>query len=216
MEPVSWNWAAVEERGMWEEPAEEAWFLAHRWTRDRRARVLDLGCGLGRHALLFARSGLGVDAFDLSPEAVREVEARALAERLAVTARHGDMHALPYGDAAFDCLVAFHVIYHTDRSGLQRILSEIARVLAPGGEAFLTFNSTASPQLRDTRFRRVAPNMVVKTEGAEAGVPHLYLAEADVKDLMRGFALRLFYHKEEIGPDWKACHYFVLAEKPGG
>ena len=216
MEPVSWNWSAVDERAPWEEPAEEAWYLAHRWKRDRRTRVLDLGCGLGRHSLLFARCGLTVDAYDLSPEAVREVESRARAERLEVTARHGDMHELPYADAAFDCLVAFHVIYHTDRRGLERIISEIGRVLAPGGEAFVTFNSAASPQLRDPRFRRIAANMVVKTDGAEAGVPHLYLGEADVRDLMRGFAISLFYHKEEIGADWRACHYFVLAEKPRG
>jgi SAM-dependent methyltransferase len=216
MEPVSWNWAAVDERAMWEEPAEEAWHLAHRWTRDRRARLLDLGCGLGRHALLFARSGLAVDAYDLSPDAIREVESRARAECLPVTVRHGDMHTLPYADASFDGLIAFHVIYHADRRGLERIISEIRRVLAPGGEAFVAFNSAASPQLRDPRFRRIAANMVVKTEGAEAGVPHIYLTEAEVRDLMRGFALRLFYHKEEIGPDWRGCHYFVLAEKPRG
>jgi hypothetical protein len=87
-------------------------------------------------------------------------------------------------------------------------------VLVPGGELFVTLNSMASPQLRDPRFHRVAPNMVVKTTGAEAGVPHLYLAESDVRELMKGLALHLFHHKEEIGPDWRAAHWFVLAEKP--
>ncbi len=214
MESVSWNWAAVDERAMWEEPAEESYYLARRWKRDGRRRALDLGCGLGRHSLLLARAGLAVDAYDLSPDAVRELEGRARAEGLDVTVRRGDMLTLPYPDGAFDCLLAFHVIYHCDRPGLERVMSEIRRVLAPGGELFVTLNSTASPQLRDPRFRRVAPNVVVKTEGAEAGVPHIYLTEGDVRQLMEGLTLALFHHKEEIGPDWRAAHYFVLAGKP--
>ena len=216
MESVSWNWAAVQERAMWEEPAEESHYLAYRWKRDGRRRVLDLGCGLGRHSLLLARAGLAVDAYDLSADAVREVESRARADRLDLRVRHGDMHDLPYEDGTFDCVVAFHVIYHTDRPGLERILSEIRRVLAPGGELFVTLNSAASPQLCDPRFRRIAANMVVKTEGAEAGIPHIYLTEAEVKELMSGWTIALFHHKEEIGPDWRGTHYFVLAEKPRG
>ncbi len=214
MQGASWNWAAVEERQTWEDPAEESYYLAHRWKRDGRRRVLDLGCGLGRHSLLFARAGLVVDAFDSSSEAVREVDSRSRSEGLDVTVRQGDMHSLPYPDATFDCLFAFHVIYHTDAAGLARVVSEIRRVLAPGGELFVTLNSTASPQLGDPRLRRVAANVVVKTEGPEAGVPHIYLAEAEVQNLMSGLAVRLFYHKEEIGPDWRGAHYFVLAGKP--
>jgi SAM-dependent methyltransferase len=216
MESVSWNWAAVEERAMWEDPAEESYYLAHRWTRDGRRRVLDLGCGLGRHSLLFARAGMSVDACDLSPDAVRELGERGRAAGLAVTVRRGDMLSLPYPDGAFDCLLAFHVIYHTDRPGLERIVSEIRRVLVPGGELFVTLNSTESPQLRDPRFRRVAPNVIVKTEGAEKGVPHIYVDETDVRELMAGFTLHLFHHKQEIGPDWRAAHWFLLAEKPRG
>jgi SAM-dependent methyltransferase len=89
-------------------------------------RVLDAGCGPGEFAQRLKRElDLEVVALDLSPRMVELASARGL------DARVGDLQALPFDDAAFDCVVANRVLYHVP--DLDRGLAEIARVLRPGG-----------------------------------------------------------------------------------
>jgi 2-polyprenyl-3-methyl-5-hydroxy-6-metoxy-1,4-benzoquinol methylase len=50
----------------------------NRWKDKNYKSFLDLGCGLGRHSLLFAQSGFKVSSFDLSEEAVTNVRKRSI------------------------------------------------------------------------------------------------------------------------------------------
>ena len=89
-------------------------------------------------------------------------------------------------------------------------------MLKPGAEMLVTFNSTASPQLRDRSYRVIGRNTLVKTEGPEADIPHYYVTDTEARRLLGAFRLRRLVHQEEIGVDkeWRGCHYYVLAEKP--
>lgn len=95
--------------------------------RKRQPRyVLEVGCGWGE---LAERVECDVDAkvvaLDLSPRMVE------LACGRGVDARVGDVQELPFGDSAFDAVVAAWMLYHVPE--LDRALAEIARVLRPGG-----------------------------------------------------------------------------------
>lgn len=61
----AWNWA-LEKSDVWKVPSEESYALAARWKEKKYRELLDFGCGLGRHTVLFARQGFHVTAFDLS------------------------------------------------------------------------------------------------------------------------------------------------------
>lgn len=217
----SWNWAQIPD-AYWREPAEQAYYLAARWQRAGLRRFLDLGCGAGRHALYFAGCGFDVDALDLSPTGVEELERTARARGLAVRTRVQDMLALPYADSAFDCLLAYHVIYHSDRAGVERTVAEMARVLAPGGEAYVTFNSLANDTFHDPKNPYIDANTVMKTEGGEAGIPHYGVDEAEVRRLLRSFQFIRLTHAEEVWPEvrdgaeveCRSWHYFVHVRKP--
>jgi len=98
-------------------------------------RVLDLGCGGGRHAFEVYRRGADVVAFDLDPAELAPVtgmfgamraagEARAEAGATAIS---GDATAMPFGDGRFDRVIAAEVLEHIGDD--QRALDEIARVL---------------------------------------------------------------------------------------
>jgi len=77
-------------------------------------RLLDLGCGFGRHAFEAARRGAAVVALDAGPEEVAQVrgtvaamvEAGELAPDHPATAVQGDALALPFPDATFDRVIA--------------------------------------------------------------------------------------------------------------
>jgi SAM-dependent methyltransferase len=107
-------------------------------------RVLDLGCGGGRHAFEVYRRGGRVVAFDLDPgeltpvrgmfgamDAEGEAPAGAGADTTA-----GDATRMPFGDDAFDRVIAAEVLEHVPDD--QRAMRELARVLRPGGLAAIT------------------------------------------------------------------------------
>jgi SAM-dependent methyltransferase len=106
--------------------------------------VLDLGCGEGRHAFEAYRRGARVVAVD---RGVSEVEttkrwlgAIAEAGEAPTGARYevvrGDLLALPFPDASVDRVIASEVLEHIPDDGAA--LSELARVLRPGGTLAVT------------------------------------------------------------------------------
>lgn len=210
---VAWNWDNQIENIRWQEPAQEVYYLAERWQAQSRARLLDLGCGIGRHSVFFAQRGFSVDAFDLSERGVAVLDQAAQERQLLVRARVGDMLSLPYETGAFDCLLAYHVIFHTNRAGLEQVIAEIRRVLVAGGELFVTFNSVRNPSYTRPTNRVLEPHTVLQTEGHEAGIPHHHVDEAEVRELLAGFEFIRFTQGEEILADHSSWHYFVLARK---
>jgi SAM-dependent methyltransferase len=211
---VPWSWENAAENSRWLEPAEEVYYLADRWRAQGRTRLLDLGCGLGRHSIFFAQRGFSVDAFDLSDRGVAALAQAARERNVLVRTRVGDMLSLPYETCAFDCLIAYHVVFHTNRAGLEQVIAEIRRVLRPGAEALITFNSVRNASFMRQSNRILEPHTVVPTEGHEAGIPHHHVDESEIRDLLPAFELLRFNHLEEIWADHSSWHYFVLARRP--
>jgi SAM-dependent methyltransferase len=95
--------------------------------------VLEVGCGEGELAERMQRE-LGVEVIALDQSA-RMVE---LARAHRVDARVGDVQALPFEDGSFDAAVAAWVLFHVP--ALERGVSELARVLRPGGRLVAVTN----------------------------------------------------------------------------
>jgi len=100
-------------------------------------KVLDLGCGGGRHTQFLAREGFSTFALDFSLVGLRQTAQRLDAEGLDASLIRADMHALPFSSESFDSVIAYGSIYYTDTSGLQRCIDEIYRVLKPDGTTFV-------------------------------------------------------------------------------
>lgn len=98
----------------------------------RGKRVLDYGCGHGMAAVVLARRGAAVTAFDLSPRYVAEARERARANGVHVECVVADGEALPFPAASFDAVWGNAVLHHLD---LDRAGRELSGVLKPGGVA---------------------------------------------------------------------------------
>jgi SAM-dependent methyltransferase len=117
--------------------------------------MLDLCCGSGRHS--FCLEERGIDPFGLDYSAPQLELARENLARLRLV--RGDMRALPFSDGAFSSVVNFFTSfgYFVAESDNAEVVSEIARVLRPGGRVLCdTFGlehvvSRLVPEERRTR-----------------------------------------------------------------
>lgn len=98
----------------------------------RGARVLDLGCGQGRDALMIARRGHSVTGVDLSPAGIDSMLAAARAEALAVTGEVADIVGyLP--DGSFDVILLDRTLHMLDAADRLTVLARVSAQVAPGG-----------------------------------------------------------------------------------
>jgi SAM-dependent methyltransferase len=102
-------------------------------------RVLDMGCGAGRHAFEMYRRGADVIAFDQDADelaGVRELfaamkDAGEVPDGAEADVKEGDALSLPFADGEFDRIVAAEVLEHIP--GDIQAIHELVRVLRPGG-----------------------------------------------------------------------------------
>jgi len=95
-------------------------------------KVLEVGCGSGIDAVEFAKYGAFVTAIDFSEVAVELTQklAKEAGQKIAVV--EASANRIPYKDNTFDCVYSFGVLHHIPE--VEEVLSEIQRVLKPGGK----------------------------------------------------------------------------------
>ncbi|HOD14550.1 MAG TPA: class I SAM-dependent methyltransferase [Spirochaetota bacterium] len=118
-------------------------FIEQEAGRDRIIRILDIGCGTGRHSIELARRGYNVTGVDLSESQLARAREKAAAERLAIPFLKHDARELPFANefalAVMLCEGAFPLM-ETDEMNYQ-ILAGAARSLkSPGKFIFTTLN----------------------------------------------------------------------------
>jgi SAM-dependent methyltransferase len=118
---------------------QEVAFLVERLELDNTSRVLDLGCGPGRHALALARRGIEVVGVDHSEAFVELATQAAEAERLSARFERADVRALDV-ENHFDAVIClcqggFGLLGGQEDVAL---LVRFARALKPGGRLALT------------------------------------------------------------------------------
>lgn len=135
--------------------------------------VLDLGCGVGRHAIYLAQQGFTCRGIDLSTSGIARAEQDAKRAGVPIDFTIGEFSRLPYAAGEFDYVLAYNVIYHGDREVVRRTIEEIRRVLRPGGLYQCTMLSTRNAECG--RGIEISPGTFRQPDALDDKVhPHFY------------------------------------------
>jgi len=106
------------------------------------ARILDLCCGQGRHAVLLARTGYRVTGLDRSPYLLGRAQRAAEEAGAEVQWVRGDMRRLPWREQFDGCVNLFTAFgYFDDEAENEQVLHQVCRVLKPGSVFLLDLSN---------------------------------------------------------------------------
>ena len=208
-----WNaeWQRAEATSPW--ATAEPWVIEHGRTLAPGSRILDLGAGIGRHALAFAAMGHQVAALDAAEAAGAATAAAAAAQGLTIAISQAPMTELPFEDGQFDHVLSWNVIYHGDETVVRRTLAEIARVTRPGGTFMATMLSARRLPVEQARApgREISRNTWVFDGPGDKMHPHYFCNAADLIALMPQFEIVTLFDRPHDKPG--SWHWHFLAEK---
>lgn len=185
-----WNWEYMDDK-YWKNPAIEMPYLYERWNKIGQKDLLDLGAGLGRHSIFFAKREFTVSAIDISEYGINKVNEWAKCEHVPIQCKVGNMISLPYKDNSFDFIIAYNSIYHCTSEGFQKTLQEIKRILRPNGEIFLTLLSKNNEAYLHAK-EKLDDNSILRNESpSEQNVPHFYVNIEDIKNLFSDYSFEI-------------------------
>jgi ubiquinone/menaquinone biosynthesis C-methylase UbiE len=171
---------------------------------------LDLGCGRGRNARLGAEHGFVVHGCDISPAALRLAAARA--QEVGLESMHvvADLMRLPYSDDLFLAAACIHVLPYFLQAQSERVVTEIRRVLRPGGWLYADLLDPG-----DIEFGCGAP-VEAHTFCDSDGIPMHFHSRQEIDELLSGFHLARVNRLEINGQAGVRVSWVLWAEKPQG
>ncbi|MEK7812722.1 MAG: class I SAM-dependent methyltransferase, partial [Candidatus Desantisbacteria bacterium] len=179
-------------------------------------RILDIGCGNGRHISYLAKEGFPTCGIDISQKSLDIATKWLSADTMnaAPELKKGCVTAIPYPDEYFDVVICFGVLDHLFFDDVETAIFEIDRVLKPEGLVFLSLRST-----RDTdcgRGDEMEHNTFVINGNVEEGLPQHFFDAVEIKDILVNFSLKYIECEERLYGDFLSYIYsrwVVAAEK---
>ena len=181
-------------------------------------RILDHGCGKGRHSTYLAKKGLEVHALDIAETALevlrKKVDEEKLEDNLKVV--KCDIKELQFPDEYFDAVVSINVINHGKWKDVKQYFKEIKRVLKPGGLIMVIGLSTDFlPFVKCDKTKEVEPNTYLGFNAPDADMLHHLLTKEEIDEVLEGYDER----KVENFPEYSkwlekdVTHLQIIAKK---
>jgi ubiquinone/menaquinone biosynthesis C-methylase UbiE len=121
-------------------------FLARLKRIIPNGRLLDIGCGEGRHAILAARLDFNVTAIDYEPSALKRAQRFAKNKKVrGIIFRLANVLCLPPQDTAFDIVLDYGCLHHQRKVDWPAYKAGVLRVLSPNGFFILSVFSPKFP-----------------------------------------------------------------------
>ncbi|QAY67768.1 class I SAM-dependent methyltransferase [Paenibacillus protaetiae] len=163
-------------------------FVKANFKQPAKQKLLDLGCGTGRHVVFLANEGYQTTGIDFSAEGIAYTAERLQAFGLHADLVTGSILSLPFESDSFDGIISVSVLYYFTTEDIRRAVQEIHRVLKPGGKAFFV--------IRRTDDKRYGKGVEIETNtfrmdsdfSNELGMTIHFFSEQELAVLFSGFS----------------------------
>jgi SAM-dependent methyltransferase len=168
------------------EPNPELMALIPGWLAAGCRRVLDAGCGVGRHLIPLLQGGFRVWGADCDAQVLRLLKERLTRAAVAVAGPYlvqADLNRLPFVSGAFDLVVSVNVINHGDAATFRDYCREMARVLRPRGQLFINVSPWEfAQQVRLPQTRELEPGTLVDIATPDGTLVHHFPTPAELRE----------------------------------
>jgi SAM-dependent methyltransferase len=181
--------------------------LSELFLKEGVKRILDLGCGTGRHLLFLSKKGFEVYGLDGSPNGL-EIANNWLNEEnlLSELTCQKIEEKFPYKDSYFDAVISIQVIHHNLMKEILFTVSEIERILKKEGKIFFTFPLSQGFYVKKENLKKVEARTYIPLTGQEKGLPHHFFTIPELKRVFHAFMLKEIYID-------KTNHRAILGQK---
>jgi len=171
----------------------------------RFKRVLDLGCGTGRHCVPLAKKGFEVVGVDVSKSALRLANKWVQKERLtSVTFVRGTMTNIPFATHHFDAVISVSVIHHALKKDIVNTIMEIHRILRKSGVFLANLASVKDPRFGSgTKVEENTFKVLEAFEERRFEELHHYSTKQEVSQILAAFTKTEIELMEDKPHYWK-------------
>ncbi len=208
---TEWNQILRREEYSLKKPDEIVVNLTSILEERKVGKVLDLGCGAGRHITYLAERGFKSYGADISETGLKLMKKRLKSRKLEAEIIKCDMKSIPCIDSYFDAVICVQTIYHQKLKEIRETISEIHRILKKRGLFLTNFHSKRSSKYG--KGVKVEENTFIQENGPERGVLHHFVNENELHELLENFRIVNLEAREKMIGSYLRSRLIVLAEK---
>ena len=170
--------------------------------RNNVQKILDLGCGSGRHLVYLVKNGFDVYGFDIAEKGLEIAKQWLKENNLSADFKAGSLYErLPYQDNFFEAIISTQAINHGLIEDIRMAIKEIERVLKSGGLIFITVRKRHIRNWESGKviehygkqsvdYKVIAPRTYVPTEGGEKDLPHFLFNKEVIRKEFKHFTIK--------------------------
>lgn len=149
-------------------------------------KILDLGCGYGKHSIYLSQNDFNVTSIDINKQAIEWLEKYIDTNHMSnIEVIKANINDLPFENDYFDGIICSSVIHHQGLKEIRNSISEMYRVLKQNGYIAVDFMS-----IEDDSFglgKEIEKNTFVGSREGEEDIPHHYTNINELKELFKRF-----------------------------
>lgn len=218
MKSKSWEkyWGSSEQLDYWKVPSPEVIkFIEEVKENNLKTSVLDLGCGIGRHAIAFAEEGFYVHAVDFSKEALDQLHKISIMNDLRIQTKIGDYRSTLYENESFEIVLSYNVLYHGSRDEFQKSINKCYDYLKPNGLFMFTCLTREDDKYGSGEM--VAPHTYLSENSVHPGDIHYFSNETDIREMLNMFEIislsKMEHAWEYKGKNRFSSYWIIVAKK---
>jgi SAM-dependent methyltransferase len=191
---LGWDRAFEKEGKIFIKPHRDMARIAKFFKKEGIRKVLDLGCGSGRHLVYLAKRGFDAYGIDIARHGIKIARKWLKEKGLKANLKVGDIYKkLPYKNNFFDAIISIKTLHHEKIENIRKLIKEMKGILKPEGLIFITGHRKPPkkkiPKEKLYGIKFIAPRTYVTLAGPEKGMPHYIFNAKILKKEFRDFKI---------------------------